>query len=74
MTNTIPKLTRRDFLKLSALGIGTLASRPFSSMSPLQFPDAEKPGRITVGKMDLKAQPDENSQTVGALYEDAIIP
>jgi hypothetical protein len=43
-------------------------------MDLLQFPDAEKLGRITVGKMDLKARPDENSQTVGALYEDAVIP
>ena len=68
------KFTRRDFLKLSILGLGTIASRSFPKMDLLQFPDTEKLGRITVGKMDLKARPDENSQTVGALYEDAIIP
>ncbi len=74
MTKTNHSITRRDFLKLSSLGVGTLALRPFSGLGLLQFPDAEKLGRITVGKMDLKARPDENSQTVGALYEDAIVP
>ena len=67
-------LSRRDFLKLTAVGLGTLAQRPFSGLDQFQFPDAEKLGRITVGKMDLKARPDENSQTVGAVYEDNIIP
>lgn len=68
------KFSRCDFLKLSALGLGTIASRSFPTMDLLQFPDTEKLGRITVGKMDLKARPDENSQTVGALYQDAVIP
>ena len=54
-------VSRRGFLKLAAAGFGTLALHPFSSLSQLQFPDAEKLGRITVGKMDLKARPDENS-------------
>ena len=67
-------LSRRDFLKLTASGAAALALRPFSPTQLFQFPDAEKLGRITVGKMDLKARPNENSQTVGALYEDAIIP
>jgi hypothetical protein len=67
-------ISRRDFLKLTASGVGTIALRPFSGLGRLQFPDAEKLGRITVGKMDLKARPNENSQTLGALYEDAIIP
>lgn len=67
-------LSRRDFLKLTAMGVGALALRPIRNPSLLQFSDAEKLGRITVGKMDLKARPDENSQTIGALYEDALIP
>lgn len=67
-------LSRRDFLKLTALGAGTLALRPFRSPNLLQLPDTEKLGRITVGKLDLKARPDGNSHTVGAVYEDNIIP
>jgi hypothetical protein len=66
-------LSRRDFLKLAIVGLGTMALRRFPVPGLLQFPEAEKLGRITVGKMDLKARPDENSQTVGALYEDAVI-
>jgi hypothetical protein len=67
-------LSRRDFLKLTSVGAGSLALLPFRAPSLLQFPDAEKLGRITVGKMDLKARPDANSQTVGAVYEDTIVP
>lgn len=66
-------LSRRDFLKLAGMGAGTLALRPFRNSNLLQFPEAEKLGRITVGKLDLKARPDQNSQTVGALYEDNLI-
>lgn len=66
-------LSRRDFLKLASMGAGSLALLPFRAPNLLQFPDAEKLGRITVGKMDLKARPDADSQTVGAVYEDAII-
>jgi hypothetical protein len=74
MTLKIRKFSRRDFLKLTAAGLGTMALRSFSGLGQSQFPDAEKLGRITVGKMDVKARPNENSQTVGALYEDAIVP
>ncbi len=69
-----PSLSRRDFLKLAAAGSGALALRPFRGLRLFEFPQAEKLGRITVGKMDIKARPDANSQTVGALYEDAVTP
>ncbi|MBU4225068.1 MAG: twin-arginine translocation signal domain-containing protein [Chloroflexi bacterium] len=39
------KLTRRDFLKLAAAG--ALALRPFRDLRLLEFPQAEKLGRIT---------------------------
>lgn len=67
-------ITRRDFLKLASTGVGLVAFRSFPDSGLLQSPETEKLGRITVGKMDLKARPDENSQVVGALYEDAIVP
>lgn len=66
-------INRRDFLKLSAAGVGSLGLLSFQKLE-IQNPETEKLGRITVGKMDLKIRPNENSQTVGALYEDAIIP
>ncbi|NUQ86555.1 MAG: L,D-transpeptidase [Anaerolineales bacterium] len=68
------QLTRRDFLKLTALSAGMLALRPFTSLSLPEFPLADKLGRITVGKMDVYSRPDVNSQIIGALYEDNIVP
>jgi len=40
----------------------------------LDFPQTEKLGRVCVGKIDLKARPDQDSQSVGVLYEDAVVP
>jgi hypothetical protein len=66
-------ISRRDFIKLAALGAGTLAFRPFAGRLLPEFPQASKLGRITVGKMDVYSRPDAGSQIVGALYEDNIV-
>jgi hypothetical protein len=68
--------TRREFLKLSALAVGGLYLRPWDSRRLLEqdFPQAERLGRVCVGKVDLKSQPDEDAETVGILYEDAVVP
>ncbi|CAG0987559.1 hypothetical protein ANAEL_02107 [Anaerolineales bacterium] len=68
--------SRRDFLKLTALSAGVLAFRPFAQLTLPEFPQgqADKLGRITVGKMDVFARPDAGSQIVGALYEDNVFP
>lgn len=67
-------LTRRDFLKISALGAGTLAFRPFAWQGISELQQTELLGRITVGKVDVYAHPVVNSQIVGALYEDQVVP
>ncbi len=67
-------ISRRDFLKLAALGTGTLAFRPFAGLALPEFPQADKLGRITVGKMDVYSRPDASSQIVGAVYQDNIVP
>ena len=67
-------ISRRDFLKLAALGAGTLALRPFSSSSLPEFPQADQLGRVTVGMMDAFARPDGRTPPIGALYEDNVIP
>ena len=66
--------SRRDFLKLTALSVGALAFRPFPGLALPEFSQADKLGRITVGKMDVYLRPEANSQSVGALYEDNIVP
>jgi len=68
------ELSRRDFLKMTILSGGTLALRPLELMIQTGFPQAERLGRITVGKMDVYARPDSNSQIVGAVYEDNVVP
>ncbi len=72
MNQQIP--SRRDFLRLAALGAGTLALRPFMPGLQTDFPDAERLGRVTVGKVDVFSRPDAGSQVLGALYEDNVVP
>ena len=69
------RIHRRDFLKLSTFVIGSVIAKPFHSL--LQFSEYtknEQLGRVCVGKVELKARPSANSQTVGVLYEDAVLP
>ncbi|MBN1146816.1 MAG: L,D-transpeptidase family protein [Anaerolineales bacterium] len=92
MTKNIPSskpfsrspFSRRDFLKLAALGSGALALRPWApwlahepwarSLALPDFPEAERLGRVAVGMVELKLRPDPESQTLGVLYEDAVLP
>lgn len=70
-----PKFTRRSFLKLATLGLGGLGINPFRRIFSLpDFPQSERLGRVCEGKIDVKARPDFDSETVGVLYEDAVLP
>ena len=68
-------LNRRDFLKLAAFGTGSVFLQPLNQrISQLGFPTHEQLARVCVGKTDLMARPDGESQSVGVLYEDAVVP
>ncbi len=69
-------LSRRDFLKLAGLGLGTLALNPIRRLLPLpDFPASERLGRnCTGGKIDIKTRPDSNSPAVKSIYEDSVLP
>jgi lipoprotein-anchoring transpeptidase ErfK/SrfK len=69
------QLSRREFIKLSALGLTSLVL-PFASISLAQaeFPVADRLGRVCSGKWDLKARPDANSPTVGTVMDDVVLP
>ena len=67
-------ISRRDFLKLAALGAGAIAFRPFAKQDLPEFPQADLLGRVTVGKVDVFMLPNSNSQIMGALYEDNVVP
>lgn len=73
--STYTNLSRRDFLKISALGLSSLAMRPWRSWLNLgDFPTGERLGRVCEPKVELKMRPDYDSQTTGVLYEDAVVP
>jgi hypothetical protein len=67
-------ITRRTFFQLSALGISAINVHQISKYFNIASENSSKLGRITVGKVDLKARPDIDSQIVGARYQDEIIP
>ena len=73
--NNAANLNRRDFLRLASLGLGGLAFLRWNKALALPaFPAGERLGRVNVGSVDLKARPDIDSQTVGLLYEDSVVP
>lgn len=68
------KISRRDFLKLITLSLGGMALRPLRQLFTLpDFPQAEKLGRA-FAMAEIKARPDYNAQTVGVIYDDAVVP
>jgi lipoprotein-anchoring transpeptidase ErfK/SrfK len=69
-------LSRRDFLKLSSLGMGVLTLQPLKQYFPLaEFPDGELLGRnCTGGIVTVRTRPDGNSPVVKEVYEDTVFP
>ncbi len=67
--------SRRQFLQLGMLGLGSLALRPLRRLLSLpDFPAYERLGRVATGRVEVKARPDHESETVGVLYDDAVVP
>lgn len=69
------KYTRRDFLKGVVAFGGALSVYPWvkTNAQSLVWPDAERLGRVCVGKVDIRSAPTVNAPSVGVLYEDAVI-
>jgi len=69
-------ISRRDFLKLSSLGAGTLALHPFRDNLPLsEIPQGELLGRnCTGGIAFVRSRPDVNSTVIKEVYEDTVFP
>ena len=77
-----PSLNRYEFIKLVTLSMTNIVLLPLEKRLSLvsnyinwkDFPKSERLGRVCVGKVDLKAKPDEGAQSVGVLYEDTVVP
>jgi hypothetical protein len=66
-------------LKMAGYGVASLTLRPrlFEPYAPVllpEFPDSPRLGRVCVGKTEIKARPDNGSQTMQVLYEDGVVP
>jgi lipoprotein-anchoring transpeptidase ErfK/SrfK len=69
------QISRKEFLHIAALGLGGLGFAFHRRNSQLiEFPAFDRLGRICVGMVEVKARPSLNSQTIGVLYEDAVLP
>ena len=68
-------LNRREFLKVVSTGAAGAIFTPFNRLFQLpDFPNYERLGRVCAGKVELRARPNIDSQEVGVLYEDAVVP
>lgn len=60
---------------MSALVLGGLSLQPWRRIFSLpEFPVFERLGRVIGGRIDVKAKPDIESETVGVLYDDEVVP
>jgi hypothetical protein len=67
--------SRREFLKATALQLASLSFLPLDLPGlSVQFPAAEKLGRVVVGMAEVKSKPDADSPTIAKVYEDAVLP
>jgi hypothetical protein len=64
-------LSRRDFLKLGGLSLGTLAFTPFVPRDSDQ--DYGTIARVTIPEVDVYAEPRDGAQIVGKRYRDQIV-
>ncbi len=68
-------LSRRGFIKLSGAGLAaTILETTFPQLKYQDFPESDSLGRVVTGTAEVKIQPDAESQTVGTLYQDAVVP
>jgi lipoprotein-anchoring transpeptidase ErfK/SrfK len=69
------ELSRRQFLIYSAAAMGTLAVTPWRywAQEASPWPDAEKMGRVCLGKVNIRSKPNPDAETVKEIYDDAIV-
>ncbi|MBA4313237.1 MAG: hypothetical protein C0417_11470 [Chlorobiaceae bacterium] len=69
------KINRRDFLKVSAAGLGAILLAKTNNVIGYlpDFPINQRLGRV-FNKAEIKSKPDPESATVNVLYDDAVVP
>jgi lipoprotein-anchoring transpeptidase ErfK/SrfK len=71
----LKKINRRDFIRLSTIGLGAAILSPRINDVQAYLPEIEKSYRIgrVLGKVEIKSKPDPDSQTVDTKYNDDLI-
>lgn len=72
-------LSRRGFLKVSALGVGAVSLAPWKTRLIEDFPDAERLARVTGGTfnevtINVRSKPDYDSPATGQVSADVVLP
>jgi lipoprotein-anchoring transpeptidase ErfK/SrfK len=70
------KLSRRDFLKVSAFGLGVVTFRPMVNAAlkaDAQWPEGQKLGRVCVDELDVRDRPSADGNSVGKLQADDVV-
>lgn len=71
-------VTRRDFIKISTLAMGSLAMRPWKYWAQVSddagWPEGEKMGRVAQGRVDIRTKPFAGAPTAEVIYDDAVLP
>jgi len=69
-------MTRREFIRLSSLAMGSLAMRPWQYWreTSQQWSETDKMGRVTSGRVDIRVRPYADSQSTKVIYDDAVLP
>ena len=65
------RFTRRDFLKFSALGLGSLAFRPFFGQG--EDPDNGEIARVAIRSVSVYSQPSDKSKILYQRTRDELI-
>ena len=68
-------ISRRDFLKISGLAVGSLAFRPTTE----GFPQSDTPrsigiARVTIDEIDIFKEPSSDSEVIDVLKRDELFP
>jgi hypothetical protein len=68
------RLSRREFLKISGLGLGAIMLQPYlKAWAFPEFPESQPLGRVIGGNISLKTRPDIDSPDAGYLSDDDIV-
>jgi len=70
------KLSRRDFLKMSAFGVGIVTFHPVikaAMKADSQWPENQQLGRVCVDELDIRDSPSADGNSVGKLQADDIV-